>query len=95
MKKLCSKTLKTLINEWSRPVHKRKASQKRAICILYFCIAKYTNTEKVEIFHVLHNQGALLMKRRSEWGTRNCHQVIFRKVWTIHKENVDQKMNLL
>ena len=57
--------------------------------------SKYTNTEKVEIFHVLHNQGALLMKRRSEWGTRNCHQVIFRKVWTIHKENVDQKMNLL
>ena len=58
-------------------------------------VSKYTNTEKVEIFHVLHNQGALLMKRRSEWGTRNCHQVIFRKVWTIHKENVDQKMNLL
>ena len=53
-------------------------------------VSKYTNTEKVEIFHVLHNQGALLMKRRSEWGTRNCHQV-----WTIHKENVDQKMNLL
>ena len=58
-------------------------------------VSKYTNTEKVEIFHVLHNQGALLMKRRSEWGTRNCHQVIFRKVWTIHIENVDQKMNLL
>ena len=58
-------------------------------------VSKYTNTEKVEIFHVLHNQGAPLMKRRSEWGTRNCLQVIFRKVWTIHIENVDQKINLL
>ena len=58
-------------------------------------VSKYTNTENVEIFHVLHNQGAPLMKRHSEWGTRNCLQVIFRKVWTIHIENVDQKINLL
>ena len=37
MKKLCSETLKTLINELNRPgsqaVHKSETSQKKAICI--------------------------------------------------------------
>ena len=47
------------------------------------------------MFHVLHNKVALLMRRRSEQGIRNCHQIIFRKVWTIYIENVDQKMNFL
>ena len=43
---------------------------------------------------------ALLTRRRSKWGTRNFHQIIFRKLLTIyiythththtHTENVDQ-----
>ena len=37
------------------------------------------NTEKVEI-PCLHNKVAMLMRRRSEWGARNRHQIIFRKV---------------
>ena len=53
------------------------------------------NMEKVEIFHVLHHKVALLMRRRSEQRTRNRHQRIFGKVWTIHIENVDQKTNFL
>ena len=28
-------------------------------------------------------------------GTRHRHQRIFRNVWTIHIENIDQKMNFL
>ena len=42
------------------------------------------------------------MRKRSEWGTRSHHQIIFRKglkifkkAWTRYIENVDQKMNLL
>ena len=35
------------------------------------------------------------MRKRSEWGTSNHHQRIFRKVWTKYIENVDQKMNFL
>ena len=50
-----------------------------------------TNIEKIEILHVLHDTVALLMRRRSERGARNCHQIIFRKFWTIEK--VGQKMN--
>ena len=53
------------------------------------------NMEKVEIFHVLHHKVALLMRRRSEQRTRNRHQRIFGKVWTIYIENVDQKTNFL
>ena len=33
--------------------------------------------------------------RRSEWGTRNRHQRVLRKVWTIYIGNVDQKMSFL
>ena len=36
MKKLCSKTLKTLINELNRPVHKWETSQKKAICTIHW-----------------------------------------------------------
>ena len=54
-----------------------------------------TNIEKVEILHVLHGKIALLMRERSEQGTRNCHQIIFRKVRAIYIEDVDQKMNSL
>ena len=51
----------------------------------------YLYIEKVEMFNVLHNTAALLMRRRSEWETRNGHQRIFRKVWTLYSylENVD------
>ena len=35
------------------------------------------------------------MRKRSEWGTRNHHRRIFRKLWTMYKENADQKMNFL
>ena len=31
------------------------------------------------------------MKKRSEQGTRNHQQIIFRKVWTIHTQNSDQR----
>ena len=29
----------------------------------------------------------MLTRRRSDWGTRNSHQRIFRKVWTIYKKS--------
>ena len=35
----------------------------------------------------------LLAASRSEQGTRNRHQIVFRMIWTIYMENVDQKMN--
>ena len=35
------------------------------------------------------------MKIRSEQGTRNRNERIFRKIWTIYIENVDQKINFL
>ena len=35
------------------------------------------------------------MRRHSEPGTRNCHQIIFKKVWAIYIEIVNQKMNFL
>ena len=35
------------------------------------------------------------MRKHSEWGTRNHHQRIFRKVWIMYIESVDQKMNFL
>ena len=70
-------------------MHKKETSQKKAFC--------NSNIGKVYILHVLHDKVALLMRRRYERGTRNCHQNSFRKVWTIHIyiENFDQKMNFL
>ena len=44
-------------------------------------------------YFVLRNKVALLKRRRSEHGTRNHNQIIFKKVFAI--ENVDQKMNFL
>ena len=34
------------------------------------------------------------MRKRSQQETRNCHQIIFRKVWTKYIENVNQKINI-
>ena len=68
-------------------MRKWETSQKKAFC--------NNNIEKVEILHVLHDKVALLMRRNSERRTRNCHQIIFGKVWTIYVENVDQKINIL
>ena len=45
----------------------------------------YYNIDKVKIFCVIHDKVALLTRRCSEWGTRNRHQRIFRKVLTIRK----------
>ena len=39
--------------------------------------SKASNTENVKIFHGLHDKVALMMRRRSERGTRNRHQKIF------------------
>ena len=66
-------------------MHKWETSQKKAFC--------NTNIEKFEILHVLHDKVALLMRRGSLPGTRNCDQIIFRKVWIIYRENINQKMN--
>ena len=78
MKKLSSKTLKSL--GISKKLFRKKAF-----------VLQHTDIEKVEIFHVLHNKVALLLRRRSKRGTRNHHQIIFSKVWTIYIENAGQK----
>ena len=81
--------LKSWLIKWTSACisHKWETSQKKAFC--------NTNIEKVEILHVLHDKIALLMRRRSERGTRNCHQRLLRKVWTIYIENFDQQMSSL
>ena len=78
MKKLCSKTLKTLINELKDQCICEKLLEKN-----YLYYSKASNTENGEIFHGLHNKVALLMRRLSERETRNRHQKNFEKVWTI------------
>ena len=83
MKKLRSKTLGILINELNRLMHKWENYQKKDICI--------TKIDKVEIFYVVYNKVALLTRRLSEMGTRNCHQIIFRKVWAIYLEMLIKK----
>ena len=87
MKKLYLKTFKTVINKVSSACISEKLLRKKAFC--------NTNIEKFEILHVLHDKVALLMRRGSLPGTRNCDQIIFRKVWTIYRENINQKMNFL
>ena len=62
--KLCSKTLKTLINELSKPVHDKLLRKN-------LFVLQYTNIEKVEIFDVLHDKVVLLMRGRFKRGTRN------------------------
>ena len=54
-------------------------------------ILKHTNIKKVETLYVLHDKVALLMRKRSERGTRNRHRRILRKVWTMYTENGDQR----
>ena len=61
----------------NRPVHVRKLHRKK-LFVLYIA-SILPNTEKVEI-PCLHNKVALLMRRLSEWETRNRHQIIFKKV---------------
>ena len=39
----------------------------------------YTFIEKAEIFHAVHDKFALLMRRRSEHGTRDYDQRLFKK----------------
>ena len=53
----------------------------------------YKNKHKAGIFHVLNDKVALLMRRRSEWGTANGEQRIFRKVWNIYIQKIDQEIN--
>ena len=68
---------------WSRPAvsaSEKLPREKLYICIMY----TYTNIDKVKIFCVIHNEDALLTRKCSEWGTRNCHQRMFRKVLTIN-----------
>ena len=62
--KLCSKTLKTLINEPNQPVHDKLLRKN-------LFVLQYTNIEKVEIFDVLHDKVVLLMRGRFKRGTRN------------------------
>ena len=64
----------------------RETSQKKAFY--------NNNIEKVEILHI-HDKVALLMRKHSDPGTRNCHQKRFGKVWIIYVEHVDQKMKFL
>ena len=44
-----------------------------------------------KIPRTIFTQCLLLVKKRSEQGTRNHQQIIFRKVWTIHTQNSDQR----
>ena len=47
-------------------------------------VLSHTNIDKVKIFYVLHDQVALLTRRCSELGTRNRHQRIVKKIFTIY-----------
>ena len=44
----------------------------------------HTNINKVEMFHVLHNKVAVLMRRRSEQGTKVSKSSQKKKGWTIN-----------
>ena len=79
MKKLCSKTLKSLNDE----PNKSKGYVRHFSGKSYLYYSKTNNIEKVEMFHALHDKVALLMKRHYERETRNCLQKKFRKIWTI------------
>ena len=72
-----------LLMNWNRPAvsaGEKLLRKKLYICIIY----TYTNIDKVKIFYVIHNEVALLTRKCSERGTRNCHQRMFRKVLTIN-----------
>ena len=68
---------------WNKPAvsaSEKLLRKKQYICIIY----NYTNIDKVKIFCAIHNEVAPLTRKCSEWGTRNCHQRMFRKVLTIN-----------
>ena len=72
-----------LLMNWNRPAE--SASEKLLRKKLYICIIyAYTNTDQVKIFCVIHSEVALLTRKCTEWGTRNCHQRMFKKVLTIN-----------
>ena len=75
MKKLCSKTHKSLINKQTSACEKL---HRKKLFVLYI-VSILPNIEEVEI-PCLHSKVALVTRRRSEWGTRNRQQRIFRKV---------------
>ena len=63
---------------------------------LYYSILKLTKLK----YFMSYIKIALLTRKRSEWGTRNRHHRVFRKIWTIgyicqYIENDDQKMIFL
>ena len=39
---------------------------------------------KLRYCYVLHDKGALITRRRSERGSRNRHQIVFREIWTMY-----------
>ena len=71
-----------MINELDRLVHKSENYLRKKLFV-----SQYTNTEKVETFHVLHEKVALRMRGHSKLGTRNRHQRTFRKVGNTYVEN--------
>ena len=79
-------TYKTLINELKDQCICKKLLKKR-----YLYYSKASNTENVEIFHGLQNKAALLMRKRSERVTKNCHQNYSEKVWIMHIISVYRK----
>ena len=50
---------------------------RKELLVLYIA-SILPNIERVEIA-CLHKEAAPLLRRRSEWGIRNRHQIIFRK----------------
>ena len=55
---------------------------------------QYQHWKSWNIACLTYDKVALLM-RCSVPETRNCHQIIFRKVWTIYIENVNHNMDFL
>ena len=86
IKKLCSETLKTLINELNRPASSAYARDLSEKSYLYYNIP--ANINKFKEFCISHNKVALLTRRHSEQGTRNRHQRVFRKVLIIYKNKM-------
>ena len=79
MKKLCSKTHKSLINKLNTQTDQCMRETSRKNLFVLYIVSILPDIEKVEI-PCLHNKAALVMRRCSELGTRNCHQRIFKKV---------------
>ena len=75
--------LKTLIINELEQTSSKWISEKRLSKKLF--VSQYTKIDKAKTFCVIHDKVTLLAWRCSEWGTRNLHQRIFRKVLTIRK----------